>query len=526
MIRHPDWPILFKNILRTGDMDSNIGVCTLWTERDVVKSKLERHQYSVIGNLYAAAGINHIIRNVLASPHIRYILMWGADMSQSGHSFLKFMENGIDQNRQIIGARGEIEKEIPLEIVEEFRKNIELIDLRGKPMPEIQETIKKLPKKPAFAKKYRLFPPAELLVTTLPSEGVGFRVEAETVAQTWLKIINLISKYGKTEKTRYASNNKLKEILNLTAVIRNENPDKEYFPHYLPFSYNELKAYYPEMTTNRVIPGVAYNYGFRMRTYFKVDQIKEIKKLLKRRPFSKKAIAITYDVYKDWKDVHTGDTPCLTQVLARVSEGKLILTAHFRSQDMFHGWPRNAFALRRVQKDIANYIKLPMGELVIITHSAHMYADDWKTAEEVLKTSYLPELKYAPRYPHLIMDPRGNWLIDVEYDTEYTPDQFYIAPAHTHGMKGDLRGKIVAKHYPDERMSAPDMVFEGRTAKEVYWHIVDWETMHHPSHIFSIGEELTKAEVALRLGIEFKMDSPLDMTKKIKFNKVSTKIRP
>jgi thymidylate synthase len=105
----------------------------------------------------------------------------------------------------------------------------------------------------------------------LPSEEVGFRAEGDTVAQTWLKIINLITKYGKTEKTRYASNNQLKEILNLTAVIRKENPDQEYFPHYLPFSYNELKAYYPEMMTNRVIPGVAYNYGYRMRTYFKID---------------------------------------------------------------------------------------------------------------------------------------------------------------------------------------------------------------------------------------------------------------
>lgn len=520
MNRTDEWPIYFKNILRIGDLDSNVGVVTLWTERDVVQRQLEKKDYCAIGNLYAAAGINHMMRNIFANPNIRYLVMWGADMSQSGHALLKFMQKGIDQDYQIVDARGEIEKEIPKGAVTEFRKHIEVIDLRGKPMATIKETINKLPKKTPFAKKPRLFPPAKPALSSLPSEEVGFRVEADTVAQTWLKIINLITKYGKTEKTRYASNNQLKEILNLTAVIRKENPDKEYFPHYLPFSYNELKAYYPEMTTNRVIPGVAYNYGYRMRTYFKIDQIAEIKKLLKRRPFSKKAIAVTYDVYKDWKDVDTGDTPCLTQVIARISNGKLIFTGHFRSQDMFHGWPRNAFALRKVQKDIADYLELPMGQLVVITHSAHMYADDWKTAEEILKTSFLKELKYEPRYPHLVLDPRGNWLIDVDYDKDYTQDVFYTAPSHTQAVRPlktqPLKGKIIAKHFPDERMSVPDMVLEGRTAKEVYWQMVDWETMNLPSHIFSIGEELAKAEMALRLGLEFKMDSPLDFRKKVK----------
>lgn len=304
----------------------------------------------------------------------------------------------------------------------------------------------------------------------------------------------------------------------MTAIIRKENPDKEYFPHYLPFSYNELKAYYPEMMTKRKIPGSAYNYGDRMRNQESVNQIELIIKLLKRRPFSKKGFAVLYRV-DDWKRVDNSDTPCMTQLHARITANKLFLTSYFRSQDMFHGWPRNAFAIRKVQKEIADAVDMPLGPLTIITMSAHMYADDWKTAEQILKDSYLGELKYAPRYPHLVMDPRGNWLIEVEYEAQFTPDPFYNAPAHTHAVKNlPVKGKIVAKHFPDERMQTPDMIIYGRTAKEVYWQIVDWETMAHISHVFSIGEELAKAEIALRLGIEFKMDSPLDFSKKIKKN--------
>lgn len=536
IVAHPDWPIYFKNILRVGNLESNVAVATLWTERDVVEKILTKNSYAVVGNLYAAAGINHIIRNVFANPMIRYIVVWGADMSQSGHALVKLMEKGIDDKHQIIDARGELEKEIPVAAILGFRENVRVIDLRGKPFAQVNETIKNLKKLPPFAEAPRIFPPAKPNVSEWPSESVGFRAEGDTVAQTWLKILNLIQRYGKTEKTRYASNNKLKEILNLTAIINREDPKKEYLPHYMPFSMQELTAYYPEMLTKRKIPGSAYNYGDRMRNQsvdaqgraLSVDQIKEIIDLLKRRPFSKKAFAVLYRV-DDWVKADTSDTPCMTQLHARITQNKLFVTAYFRSQDMFHGWPRNAFALTRVQKEIADGVGIGMGPLTLITMSAHMYADDWKTAEDILKESYLPELKYQPRYPHLVLDRRGNWLIDVEYDADFTPDKFYTAPAHTHAIKHRasqrplqedlLRGKIIAKLFPDEKMATPLATFEGRTAKEVYWQFVDWEIMNLPSHIFSIGEELAKAEIALRLGIEFKMDAPLDFSRKVKRRK-------
>jgi thymidylate synthase len=530
----PDWPIYFKNILRVGSLDSNVAVVTLWTERDIVEKALKPGSFAAVGNLYAAAGINHMMRNIFANPRIRYLIIWGADMSQSGHALMKLMEKGIDDDYKIIDARGEIEKEIPRKAVEEFRKVVKVIDMRGKTLEAVNKTIAELPKLPPFSKEYRIFPPAKPRVSEWPSESTGFRAEGDTVAQTWLKIINLISKYGKTEKTRYASNNKLKEILNLTAVVQKEDPEHEYLPHYMPFSMQELQSYYPEMMTKRRIPGAAYNYGDRMRnqvvvkedskTLITINQIKEIINLLKRRPFSKKAYAVLYRA-DDWLKADSSDTPCMTQLHARITQNKLFLTAYFRSQDMFHGWPRNAFALRKVQKEMADGVGIAMGPLTIVTMSAHMYADDWKTAEDILSQSYLPELKYQPRYPHLKLDPRGNWLIDVEYDTEFSPDKFYTAPSHTHAIKKEsAKGKIIARLFPDERMSTPLGVFEGRTAKEVFWQIIDWEIVNFPSHAFSLGEELAKAEIAIRLGLEFKMDAPLDLSR-ISKNKVRKTVK-
>ena len=201
----------------------------------------------------------------------------------------------------------------------------------------------------------------------LPSEQTGFYVHGKTVAQTWLKLLNEIYKYGRPKHTRYSKNNELKEILNLTAVIEEEDPTSVYFPQYLPFERGELEAYYAEIMTDREVPGVAYNYGRRMRQHFRVDQIQMMKELLKNRPDSKKMIAITTDPKLDWSNANNGDTPCLVMILGSVQDNKFYLTCHFRSQDMVHGWPRNTFALRKLQKDIADYGGYPMGPLTMIT---------------------------------------------------------------------------------------------------------------------------------------------------------------
>jgi len=129
MIRTNPWPVLYEKILRVGNPEHYVGIATLWSERDLLKDILAPQDYCVIGNLYSAAGINHIIRNTFANPAIRYLVLWGMDMSGSGNALMNFIKNGVDKNRQIVGSRGEIEKEIPMEAVNKFRESVEVVDL-------------------------------------------------------------------------------------------------------------------------------------------------------------------------------------------------------------------------------------------------------------------------------------------------------------------------------------------------------------------------------------------------------------
>jgi len=514
------WPILYKDILRVKDPSHHLGVCSLWTQRDVVQKLLEKTQYCVVGNLYSAQGINAMIRNVMANPSIRTIVIWGSEMSLSGHSLLMFMKKGVDEKRKIIGGRGEIEKEIPDSVLKEFREKVEVVDLRGRNAKDFISEVNKLSemKKTPFAKKTRVFPKSEPKAQVLPSEQTGFNVRGKTVANTWLKLLNEIYKYGRPKFTRYSQDNEIKEILNLTAVVTDENPDNEYFPEYLPFSMPELKAYYAEVMTDREIPGVAYNYGKLLRKDFGIDQVAEVKKLLKKRPTSKKMTMTLVDPKKFWKDAQTSDTPCLTQVYGSVQDNMFFMTAHFRSQDMVHGWPRNTFALRKLQKDMADSAKLSMGPLTMITHSAHIYGDDFMLVENLLMEWYEKEMGYTPAV-HFDFDPRGNVIVEVikksetmvwkGFSSKYENEAVPYAVSQTLKrlpQKGRNAGKMIRATLFAPDGGAPIKMFEGRTAQEVAWQISDWGYLRDPGHLMYIGLELQKAEERIVEGTRYEQD--------------------
>lgn len=497
-----------------------MGICSLWTTRDVVQKLIDDMDYCVIGNLYSAQGINAMIRNVMANPNIRTIVIWGSEMSLSGHSLLKFMEKGIDGNRKIVEGRGEIEKEIPDEVVELFRKKVKVVDMRGKDAKTFKAAIKELSgqKPEPFADKPRLFSKSTPIAQVLPSEQTGFRVSSPNVAKTWLKLLNEIYKYGRPKHTRYSQDNELKEILNLTAVVTDEDPANEYFPDYLPFSLTELKAYYSELMTDREIPGVAYNYGKLLRKDFGVDQVQKVKDLLNKRPDSKKMAMTLIDPARFWHDASTSDTPCLTQLYGSVQDNKFFLTAHFRSQDMVHGWPRNTFALRKLQKDFADSAGIGMGPLTMITHSAHMYGDDFKLVENLLMEWYEKESGYTPAV-HFDLEPRGNVIVEVIPEEEATtwpgfsqrylkePVPLAVGNALTRmPKKGKKAHKLIRATLFSPNGGAPLKVFEGRVAQEVAWQISDGKYLSDPGHMMYIGLELQRAENCIISGEVYSQD--------------------
>ena len=108
-----------------------------------------------------------------------------------------------------------------------------------------------------------------------------------------------------------------------------------------------------------------------------------------------------------------------------------------------------------------------------------MYVDDWSTAVELLDKYYIKETaSYKPGF-HFQEDPRGNWLVDIDWESK-----LIIAKLMTADMATELT------------------LFHGKTAKEVIKQIAEWELITMTSHALDFGAELQKAEIALNYNLQ------------------------
>ena len=138
------WPPLpgdYK-VLRYG---APVAVCAL-NSADLVAS-IERASpsgVSVVGTMHTEnLGIERMIRNVLANPNIRFLLLCGEDTQQSighlpGQSLASLFRHGIDERGRIVGAKGKrpVLKNVTAEQVRAFLRQVELLDLVGETSTE------------------------------------------------------------------------------------------------------------------------------------------------------------------------------------------------------------------------------------------------------------------------------------------------------------------------------------------------------------------------------------------------------
>ena len=199
----------------------------------------------------------------------------------------------------------------------------------------------------------------------------------------------------------------------------------------------------------------------------------------------------------DWvKDLTLGGSPYLKHIWLRVNENKLYMTAIFRSHDMFEGYPENALALRCLQEEIRKQVEeglkakgqnedLKLGNLIILSQSAHIYDDSW---ERCIKTVDM----YGQKYFGLLseLDPRGNLIISVE-DNE-------IVIEHTSASKETLG------------------IYKAKSAEEMRDILVKEKIISIVPHALDIGLELMKAEIALKLNLHYTQDNKLNFDNLLK----------
>ena len=456
------WPICFKERLKIGNLESDVGIVTLWTPVQAVCKDVPKESYAIAGQLYTKRGINHILRNVLANPQIRYLIVCGKDRTGSGGALLNF----------------EVSDERLKDFMKIIKNNVEMIDLRGERRGEevlkIRKTLKSLP---PFGEP-QILPEPKIKTECFPTDLSLIKIRRRTVGEAWVEVLKNLLKFGvKSEAVHHYFDRRIgqyKELLNLAVVIENENPGNPKIYDYFPFNRQDLDNYI-EAFLKPERGDEPYTYGERLFSYDGLNQVERMVEKLKRFPFDKGALAVLWQPKidnfprrKPWR------TPCLTLIQGQCFNDKLYLTAYFRSNDMFGGWPFNAFALRFLQKQIADRLKVELGSLVTISNMAHLYEHDFAVAAKVVEEND----KF-----HCEWDPRGNFALRIE------------------------SGLIKVEHL------SPDGIllqkFEGKTAVEIYQKLDQMLAASLLSHAFDLGSELQKAEIALRSGILYTQDQPL-----------------
>lgn len=183
----------------------------------------------------------------------------------------------------------------------------------------------------------------------------------------------------------------------VTAMIHVTHPFEEPRIHkWYPAGLDDLETYRSEVLygvhDHWIDPAAGkweYTYHERLRAYRMpggetFDQIAAAVERLKRTPHTRRAQAVTWQV---WNDMTISDPACLQRLWFRISGGRLHMNIHIRSNDAFKAAFMNMYAFTELQAAMAAEIGVEPGEYIHIADSFHIYGSYFSDFEGFLKTA-------------------------------------------------------------------------------------------------------------------------------------------
>lgn len=493
-------------------------IVTGWTIKERVVKAIAKSgsdvDYAAIAQLYSPTrGINLLIRNLLANPQVKTIILLNATREDKNSGSIQcladFFVNGVSPGISQTGRDcwvinsdvvGYIDKEVAITDLTHLRQSLIVRHCRS--LAEVVVELASAESKPKHSwGEPRIFPYTEPTIEIVPGDRYVHRIEADTIAEVWVKILHRILKIGTPRPTGYGG--QWQELINLVAVVRYE-PEGFYFPepNYLPCDRESIKNYIPQILDDApYVEGVKYTYGQRLRSWFGKDQVEQVIQKLIGEVDAASAVMSLWDsgngswessfysqddpdtmspntIRQEWddddcySDHDKGGSPCLNHIWVRVVDNELSMTATFRSNDMFSAWPSNAMGLRALQVYIRDRVakglgqEFDLGPLITISQSAHIYDDCWENAKTTVEKHY-KEITRKEQCEYA--DPAGNFIIESE------------------------RGEIIVSHLSPECETV--QIWKGKSALKLI-RAISTDCPHiHPAHIGYLGVELHAAEV-------------------------------
>lgn len=144
---------------------------------------------------------------------------------------------------------------------------------------------------------------------------------------------------------------------------------------------------------NRDLPKYAGNdatyhgaYGYRLRHYFRIDQLERAYKTLKVNPESRQVVLQIWDPSIDLPDEigrpQNRDIPCSVLAALKLRNGRLEWLQVIRSNDLFRGVPYNFIQFTSIHEILAGWLHVNVGSYNQFSDSLHVYNEDYKKIKE------------------------------------------------------------------------------------------------------------------------------------------------
>jgi thymidylate synthase len=223
----------------------------------------------------------------------------------------------------------------------------------------------------------------------------SIHVVSKSLPMAWEQAVIACWEQGERFSTEYDRPDD-PESRDVTAMVHVTHPFAEPRIHRaFPGGLDDLEKYRSEVLygvhDHWIDPSVGkweYTYHERLFDYDvpatgMFDQIAGVVDRLKASPNTRRAQAVTYQV---WNDMTVDDPTCLQRLWFRIHDNQLHMTCHMRSNDAFKAAFMNMFAFTELQAEVAQQVGIEPGEYIHIADSFHIYGSYFDEFEGFLQT--------------------------------------------------------------------------------------------------------------------------------------------
>jgi thymidylate synthase len=307
-------------------------------------------------------------------------------------------------------------------------------------------------------------PLPEVEVQYFPSNPRAHLVVQDTILDAWKDVLHLLSRFG--HRVHLKKGERL-ELQHVKVVVEQPRFESEAKLHAVNLDPQKLRRYQEDILRGELRPDETYTYGHRLRAHFGLDALAACAERLKSDPEDRKSYVALWDTARDLT-VKEG-RPCLVSLFFRKFEGKLTLSATFRTHNAMDAYPTNLYGLHAIQSWVAKEAGLKPGALVVISHSLGL---DPKELDRAM-------LIIGQRPFKVNLDPMGYFRITLD-------------------------GKEILVEHRFEDVTLKE--YRGKSGVSLQHQIARDVAISDINHAIYLGRQLAKAEMALKDGREFMQD--------------------